>query len=73
MIKKFNENIDEVESPCIGVCKINKNGICSGCKRSIDEIKYWWDMSNEQKEKVVKRLKKNKDIQSGSYYGDFPF
>lgn len=72
MIKRFNESI-EVESPCIGVCRIDNRGICEGCKRNVDEIKYWWDMSNEQKEKVVKRLKKNKDIQGGSYYGDFPF
>lgn len=26
-------------SPCIGVCKLDKDKICIGCGRSIEEIK----------------------------------
>lgn len=26
-------------SPCIGVCKLDDNNICIGCKRTIEEIK----------------------------------
>ena len=26
------------KSPCVGVCQLDKNKICLGCKRSIEEI-----------------------------------
>jgi len=25
-------------SPCIGICTLNEQGICIGCKRTIEEI-----------------------------------
>ena len=60
-IKRFNEQIEEVESPCIGVCKLDRKGVCEGCKRTASEIKHWWDMSNSEKSKVINRLNKLKD------------
>ncbi|MFP8965369.1 DUF1289 domain-containing protein [Pokkaliibacter sp. CJK22405] len=41
-----NQNI---ESPCVGVCELNTNQICTGCWRSIDEISQWWNMSSAEK------------------------
>ncbi len=41
----------EIKSPCISVCAMDDlTGLCQGCYRTIDEIKGWWDMSqNDQK------------------------
>ena len=26
------------DSPCIGICTLNENGICIGCERTLEEI-----------------------------------
>ena len=48
----------EVESPCIGVCKIDKKKkICIGCFRTINQISNWSKLSDSQKQKIVNDLK----------------
>lgn len=46
------------KSPCVKECKLNQ-GACSGCKRSIDEIKNWSKYSEQEKDKVLLRLKED--------------
>jgi len=44
----------EVTSPCIGVCAIDdESGLCQGCFRTIDEIKSWWDMSQQDQRNLL--------------------
>lgn len=51
--------IEDIVSPCIGVCAINdSNGFCQGCYRTVDEIREWWNMSDEEREKVMSVLDK---------------
>jgi len=45
---------NEVQSPCIGVCVVDDgNQLCQGCFRTLGEIQDWWDLDNNQKQKVV--------------------
>ena len=30
--------MSEDNSPCIGICSLNKNGVCIGCERTLEEI-----------------------------------
>ena len=47
----------EISSPCIGVCAINEaNGFCHGCYRTIDEIKTWWDMGQQEQKNLLVAL-----------------
>jgi predicted Fe-S protein YdhL (DUF1289 family) len=47
----------KVESPCIDVCKIDKDtGWCLGCLRTKDEIKHWKDYSKKEKRALLKEL-----------------
>jgi predicted Fe-S protein YdhL (DUF1289 family) len=47
----------EVKSPCIGVCTIDdESGLCQGCYRNLDEIKGWWDMSQNEQLNLLKTL-----------------
>ena len=47
----------EVSSPCIGVCTIDdSNGFCLGCYRTIDEIKTWWDMAQQEQKNLLADL-----------------
>jgi hypothetical protein len=50
-------NIEDIVSPCIGVCAINDaNGFCQGCYRTVEEIREWWNMSDLEREKVMGTL-----------------
>ena len=49
--------IEDIVSPCIGVCAINdSNGFCHGCYRTVEEIREWWNMTDEEREKVMGSL-----------------
>jgi len=51
--------IEDIVSPCIGVCAINdSNGFCQGCYRTVEEIREWWNMTDEDREKVMGALDK---------------
>ena len=43
-------------SPCIDICKLNENGVCIGCKRTIAEIAQWPTMTAEEQWRVVDAL-----------------
>ncbi|WP_217998576.1 DUF1289 domain-containing protein [Novosphingobium naphthalenivorans] len=44
-------------SPCTGVCRIDRQtGWCLGCRRTLDEIASWRDMSEEERRTVAERL-----------------
>ncbi len=50
-------NIEDIVSPCIGVCVMNDTtGFCMGCYRTVDEIREWWNMTDEEREKVMGNL-----------------
>lgn len=50
-------NIEEIVSPCIGVCAMNDTtGFCMGCYRTVDEIREWWNMTDQEREKVMGSL-----------------
>ena len=43
-----------IESPCIGVCLINKeHHFCEGCFRSQDEIAHWIALGDAQKKEII--------------------
>ncbi|GGK09632.1 hypothetical protein GCM10011394_18830 [Luteimonas terricola] len=42
-----------VQTPCIGVCTINDDGLCDGCLRTGDEIAGWLAMEDAQREQLM--------------------
>jgi len=50
-------------SPCVSVCKYNKNNYCIGCKRHMTEIFDWLDYTDEMKDAIWKDIK-TRDIDS---------
>ncbi|MES2824316.1 MAG: DUF1289 domain-containing protein [Pseudomonadota bacterium] len=49
-----------VESPCINICCLNTNNICTGCYRSLEEIAHWRDASDSDKKTILDRTKERK-------------
>ena len=44
-----------INSPCKKVCKIDtqKNGLCLGCDRNLDEIKDWFKFDDIKRKKFL--------------------
>lgn len=46
-----------VASPCINVCKMDAaTGWCTGCLRTLDEIAWWSQLDDADKQAVVQQL-----------------
>ncbi len=59
-------DLDEVQSPCIGVCVIDDvTDLCQGCFRRRDEIQDWWDLDNVTKQKIVAEAKERESAVFG--------
>lgn len=41
------------DSPCTGVCKLNREGVCIGCGRTLDEISQWPAASDARRHAIV--------------------
>lgn len=47
---------EDVHSPCRNVCRLDDDSVCEGCRRTIDEITRWSQMSSEEKRSILARL-----------------
>ena len=51
-----------MESPCINICKLDKAGrICTGCRRTIDEIQRWRGTSKAERRAIMERLGRQRE------------
>jgi len=57
--------MEEIKSPCVGICSYNLNGLCVGCYRTSEEITKWVDMPNEEKLETLANIEKRQDELSG--------
>ncbi|MFG0379405.1 DUF1289 domain-containing protein [Pseudomonas sp. zbq_18] len=44
-----------VKSPCVSICALDEQDVCTGCQRTAAEITQWGRMSNEQRREVLAR------------------
>lgn len=42
-----------VKSPCISICALDSEGVCTGCFRSGEEIRRWGSYSNDERRGVL--------------------
>ena len=47
---------DKGRSPCVSICALDDNDMCVGCHRSGDEITRWSQMSNEERQEVLRKV-----------------
>ena len=45
-----------VLSPCVGICSLDDDGLCLGCRRSSIEIALWSRMSDDERLQVMAML-----------------
>ena len=47
----------EIASPCVNICRMDDNNrYCIGCWRTLDEIKQWSMLSDEQRATIMGQL-----------------
>jgi len=51
-----------VESPCVRNCCLDKQDVCLGCGRTVEEIIRWGDASETEKKKILAAAQKRRDI-----------
>lgn len=44
------------ESPCIGICELDHNDLCSGCLRSREEITAWFTATDQDKQRILEKV-----------------
>ncbi|WP_269619397.1 DUF1289 domain-containing protein [Zhongshania sp. BJYM1] len=42
-----------VSSPCVSVCALDDEDVCTGCYRTLKEIGEWSEMDNSRKREVI--------------------
>ena len=47
---------EDIKSHCVKICTL-EDGVCMGCGRTQDEIREWVIMTDDQREKIMERLK----------------
>jgi hypothetical protein len=45
-----------VPSPCVDVCRLDAQGLCIGCRRTIDEIAEWSRASEVRRREILRTL-----------------
>jgi predicted Fe-S protein YdhL (DUF1289 family) len=54
-----------IESPCTKVCVMDAElRYCRGCRRTLDEIARWSEMSDAEREQVLAELTRRKGSQA---------
>ena len=47
----------EVSTPCINICRMDEqNRLCIGCFRTLEELKRWSSMSEDQRLEIMAQL-----------------
>ena len=46
-----------IDNPCVGICEYNKDNLCIGCKRNMNEIFDWYDYDDETVASINEELK----------------
>jgi predicted Fe-S protein YdhL (DUF1289 family) len=47
-----------VASPCIDICRLDAQGLCVGCRRTIEEITEWSRASEGRRREILRELQR---------------
>lgn len=52
----MNSSSNPILSPCIGICEIAVDGLCTGCLRDLSEIAEWSQMSDSDRLRLMDQV-----------------
>lgn len=44
-----------ISSPCVSICVLNDEDVCTGCYRTVDEIREWLLMNDQERLEVLEK------------------
>ncbi len=47
-----------VPSPCVDICRLDAQGLCVGCRRTMDEIIEWPRASEARRREILRELER---------------
>ena len=56
----MSENEFSIASPCINVCRLNKDRVCEGCLRTRDEIVEWRASHDVRRREILTNIRDRK-------------
>lgn len=48
--------VNPLDSPCIGICALDEEDLCLGCRRHISEIAAWSRLDTEERRRILAQL-----------------
>ncbi len=54
--------VNPLDSPCIGICALDEEDLCLGCRRHIGEIAAWSRLDAEQRRRILALLPARKHL-----------
>ncbi|EIK54142.1 Fe-S protein [Stutzerimonas stutzeri TS44] len=51
----MSDSAKPVASPCVSLCALDEDDVCVGCQRSVDEIRRWGLMNNDERRQVLRQ------------------
>jgi uncharacterized protein len=51
-----------VPSPCVDICRLDAQGLCVGCRRTIDEITEWRCASEARRREILRELERRTPV-----------
>lgn len=58
-----------IPSPCIGKCGLNRQDICKGCFRSLDEIRHWETMGEADRKATLANCQQRRQQRTAAQRG----
>lgn len=49
-----------VASPCVDICRLDAQGLCVGCRRTIGEISEWSRAGDARRREILSELQRRK-------------
>ena len=50
------ETLPAASTPCIGVCRLDRDNLCMGCRRSLGEIAAWSRLSEAERLHLMREV-----------------
>lgn len=43
-------------TPCVGICRMDADGLCIGCRRTLGEIAAWGTMTQDDRQRWMREV-----------------
>lgn len=56
----FSNVSPAVPSPCISVCRLDEQKVCTGCWRHVEDIREWRAATDERRREIVREAEQRR-------------